>query len=66
MTGAAKGTVLKWDIPELAPGEERLISYDIRSKLSIIGSFTLPRAKIKFTKDGKDKIIFSNSVGVSD
>lgn len=62
---SSKGTILKWNIPELAPGEERLISYDIRSKLSILGSFNLPRVRIKYSKDGKEKIIFSNSVGVS-
>ena len=62
---SSKGTILKWNIPELAPGEERLISYDIRSKLSIIGSFNLPKARVKFVKDGKEKTIYSNGVGVS-
>ena len=62
---SSKGTIVKWNIPELAPGEERLISYDIRSKLSIIGSFTLPRGRITYIKDGKKKIVFSNSVVVS-
>jgi len=53
---SSKGTILKWDIPELAPGEERLISYDIKSKLSIIGSFSLPRAKIKFICNFSDQV----------
>jgi hypothetical protein len=62
---SSKGILLKWEIPELAPGEERLISYDIRTKLSILGSFTLPRAKVKYIKDGKESVVISNSTGVS-
>jgi hypothetical protein len=60
-----KGSILKWEMPELAPGEERLISYTIKSKLSIIGSFRLPKTKIKFFSDGKERIVRSNSLRIS-
>jgi hypothetical protein len=59
-----KGTILKWEIGELGPKEDRLISYNISSKLSIIGSFKLPRAKILIREKNKEKHIYSNSVGV--
>jgi hypothetical protein len=61
----AKGTVLKWEIEEIAPGEDRLLSYDVKSKLSIIGNFRLPRAKIIFKRKGKEVHVYSNSMGVS-
>jgi hypothetical protein len=60
-----KGSILKWEMPELAPGEERLISYTIKSKLSIIGSFRLPKTKIRFFSDGKERIVRSNSLRIS-
>jgi hypothetical protein len=59
-----KGTVLKWEIGELGPKEDRLISYNISSKLSIIGSFRLPRAKVLIREKNKEKHIYSNSLGV--
>ncbi len=60
-----KGSILRWKLAEIAPGEERLISYHIKSKLSIIGSFKLPRAKMKFKYKKRTIITRSNSVGVS-
>ena len=60
-----KGTILKWEIPELAAGEERLISYEMMSKLSIVGNFRLPRAKIILKRNKKEIHSYSNSVGVN-
>ncbi|MBW2965961.1 hypothetical protein KY342_02550 [Candidatus Woesearchaeota archaeon] len=59
-----KGTVLTWEVGELGPKEERIISYNIRSKLSILGSFRLPRAKIIIKAKGKEKHVYSNIVGI--
>ena len=59
-----KGTILKWEIEELGPKEDRLISYNIKSKLSILGDFRLPRAKVLLRVKGKEKHIYSNSLGV--
>jgi hypothetical protein len=51
-----KGTVVKWRIDELDAGEERIIKYDIKSKLNILGSFTLPSTKVKYkTITGRDR-----------
>ncbi|MBD3354813.1 hypothetical protein GF361_02415 [Candidatus Woesearchaeota archaeon] len=60
-----KGTIMKWDIEDIAPGEDRLISYTMKSKLSIVGDFKVPRAKITFKKKGREITSYSNSVGVS-
>ncbi|MBN2367544.1 hypothetical protein JXC34_00870, partial [Candidatus Woesearchaeota archaeon] len=60
-----KGTVLKWGLEEMAPGEDRLVSYNIKSKLSIIGNFRLPRAKVIFKLKGKEVHAYSNSLGVN-
>ncbi|MBW2981310.1 hypothetical protein KY343_00390 [Candidatus Woesearchaeota archaeon] len=59
-----KGTILHWDLGELGPNEDRLISYNIKSKLSILGDFRLPRAKVLLRVKGKEKHIYSNSLGV--
>jgi hypothetical protein len=42
-----KGTLLKWTLDELDAGEERVITYKIRSKLSILGQMRLPVAVTK-------------------
>ncbi|MBR9691301.1 hypothetical protein GOV06_00800 [Candidatus Woesearchaeota archaeon] len=60
-----KGMILKWDIEELAPGEDRLISYTVKSKLSIVGNFKIPRAKATFKRKGRDISAYSNASGVS-
>jgi hypothetical protein len=58
-----KGTILKWNISALDPYEERIISYNVASKLKIIGGVNLPAAVVKFKGKGKSvKRIFSNKV----
>jgi len=50
-----------WDISKLERGEERVISYKIRSKLSIIGRFSLPSAVVEYrNKRGNLVRIHSN------
>jgi hypothetical protein len=60
-----KGSILRWDLDELAPGEDRLLSYNIRSTLTILGSFKLPRAKVKFRHRKKEYVSYSNTLGIS-
>jgi len=60
-----KGTIIKWLIDELPAGDERVISYKIKSQLSIIGEFNLSQAIAKFRFQGKDIITHSNSLGIS-
>ncbi|MBD3362046.1 hypothetical protein GF358_04625 [Candidatus Woesearchaeota archaeon] len=55
-----QGTILKWHLDSIDPGEERLISYKIQSKLSILGGVTLPVAVAKFSTL-RGKIRHSNS-----
>jgi hypothetical protein len=59
---AHKGsTIVQWDIEELDAHENRLVIYRVKSKLSILGKFSLPLAMIKFhTKSGKQHKVFSN------
>jgi len=60
-----QGSLLKWHIDSIDPGEERLISYKIRSKLSILGGVTLPVAVAKFeTEKGKPRHSNSNKAKI--
>lgn len=45
---SSKGIKLKWGLEKLVSGEERIISYQIKSKLSIIGRIMLPPAMVKY------------------
>lgn len=59
-------TVIKWDISDLDPHEERIISYKIKSKLSILGDFNLPVSIVKYrNKRGKEIIVKSNKLSIS-
>jgi len=51
---------LFWDIPSLSPGEERVFSYIIYSKVSVVGRFELPSATAIFEREGKTHEILSN------
>lgn len=60
-----KGTLLKWNIDQVEPNEERLISYKIQSKLSILGGITLPVAVARFiTEKGRTRNSNSNKVKI--
>jgi len=49
----AKGTLIRWDFSTLEPFEERIVTYTIRSKLSIMGDLSLPATIVKYnTKRG--------------
>ena len=61
-----KGTIVKWEFDAVEPFEERIISYRISTKMTIVGGLTLPFTKIKFhTKKGSEKIYKSNKSKVS-
>ncbi len=56
-----KGTIVKWDLPVVEPYEERIIQYQIKSKLKILGTITLPPASLKYkNKNGNEVRISSN------
>ena len=57
---AERGTLLRWNIDNLGPKEERILSYKVKTKLSILGSFRLPSTKIKFKFFNYERVSFSN------
>jgi len=55
------GIYIMWKLSELDGKEERIIHYNIKSRLNIIGTMQLPRAKATFvTHRGKKKVSYSN------
>lgn len=60
-----RGTIIKWIVDELEAGDERVISYKIKSHLSILGEFNLSPTIAKFDFKGKEIITHSNSLGIS-
>jgi len=48
-----KGTKLIWKFDSLAPKEERLLSYEIKSKIHVIGKLNIPQASLTQKKSGK-------------
>ncbi|RLE38524.1 hypothetical protein DRJ17_03725 [Candidatus Woesearchaeota archaeon] len=57
-----KGTLLEYEIDQLDSGEERIITYSIKCKLSVLGDFKLPRVIAKYNYKGAAKISRSNSL----
>ena len=56
-------TSVTWELASLEPFEERVITYHIRSRLSVLGGFNLPHAVAKYvTKKGKEVIVVSNKI----
>lgn len=58
-----KGLMIKWIIETLEAGDERVLSYRMKSRLSILGEFNLPVATAR-TKVG-NKVVISNSNRIS-
>tara|TARA_Y100000310_G_C20698725_1_gene827722 strand:+ start:5214 stop:6659 length:1446 start_codon:yes stop_codon:yes gene_type:complete len=54
------GTKVVWNLAELDGLEHRLITYKVKAKLNILGTFSLPRAVVKYSKGKKHKKVFSN------
>lgn len=59
------GTELVWRFKELEPGDERLLTYKIKTVVGTIDHFKLPKASLKTkTKDGKKYKKYSREVKV--
>ncbi len=57
-----KGTIIKYEVGDIMPREERVISYKVKSSLSILGGVSLPEAVSKFNlASGKERTTSSNS-----
>ncbi len=54
-----KGLIIRWTIEILEPGDERVLSYKMKSRLPILGEFNLPAATARCKV--RDKVVISNS-----
>jgi uncharacterized repeat protein (TIGR01451 family) len=56
------GTKVTWTLAQLDAYEHRLITYKIKAKLNILGTFSLPRGMVEFSKKENKKLnkAFSN------
>lgn len=60
-----RGSVIKWELESLDRQEERILAYKIRSRLSILGTFTLPKASLRFFTEKNVKFVtHSNTVTI--
>lgn len=57
-----QGTLLRWDLEVLEPFEERILTYQVKSKLKIIGRMKLPNAKIRYVFNAKERVVYSNNI----
>lgn len=55
-----KNKRIEWNIEALNPGEERIFSYIIYSKVGVVGRFELPVARAIYEKEGQIKDADSN------
>jgi hypothetical protein len=58
------GTLVRWDIDTLDAFEERIITYQVRTQLKLIGDVYLPAMKAKFDKNGRERTSYSNEVNI--
>ncbi len=55
-----KNRRIEWHFDKLQPGESRMISYIIYSKVGVLGKFALPTATAIYEKDGEVHEAVSN------
>ncbi len=60
------GAIIRWELEKLEPSEERVFSYTVKSKLSILGKMRFPHASAKFSYDNKERKTRSNSSTVKE
>ncbi|MFT7615653.1 MAG: hypothetical protein ACI8Y7_000468 [Candidatus Woesearchaeota archaeon] len=60
----ARGSLIRWDFVTLEPYEERIITYHVNSKLSILGDINLPDAIVKYDTFGRTRTVKESSDGV--
>jgi hypothetical protein len=61
-----RGTVPRWEMDVLEAYEERIITYRIKSKLTLIGGIRLPGAKATFDAGGgKERTVYSNTINMT-
>lgn len=55
-----RGTLVKWDLGSMEPKEQRVLTYNVKTKLGVLGGLTLPVTAVKFKADGKERETVSN------
>jgi hypothetical protein len=66
LTHKMKGTIVKWKLDDVEGSEERMLNYEIKSKLSILGNLTLSPVIIRYrTPKGRLVVVRSNHLVVS-
>ncbi|MBI4151798.1 hypothetical protein HY496_02405 [Candidatus Woesearchaeota archaeon] len=55
ITHTKHGTKVTWSLVELDAHEHRIITYKVRAKLNILGTFSLPRAVVEYGKGKRRK-----------
>jgi hypothetical protein len=61
-----KSTIIRWNVDSLESHEERLISYDVKSKLSILGNLNLYATLVRFRDSkGKERRALSNILHIA-
>lgn len=62
-----KGTYLFWDIEKLEPQEERILTYNAKSQLPVIGNISLKPTKARFEEEnGRERTTISKNVNFED
>jgi len=65
MQKGEKGMKFIWKIAELARGEERILSYHVDSKITVLGRIALPPSMIRFkNRSGRIVNVMSNPVSL--
>lgn len=59
ITPHSGNTIIKWDLGNLEGYGERILSYKIKTKLSVLGGLRLPTAQAKFPQFNKTRISVS-------
>ncbi len=62
----AKSVTLLWDLPTLKGGEERVITYEVKSALHFSGKLILPSAVARYREGGKQQFSQSNTCTISE
>ncbi len=58
-----QGTLVRWDVDQIEPFEERIISYRAKTPLKLVGDVTLPAVKVKYDlPSGRERTSHSNEV----
>jgi hypothetical protein len=60
-----QGTKVIWSLAELDAHEHRIMTYKVRSKLNILGTFSLPRAVVEYHVGKRKRKAYSSVFKVS-